>query len=147
MELQNVTIKLEETKLETFIDSYKAYQVENNGLYVYFCAKFNSLVITVFSSKKGYKAFFSGDNALKEAQFDSAEAAEEYKQAMQNLANTNPELISGFDTMGNAIVEVTNAEEILAESRKASYDATIEAADQIVSCTNTSNAHVGSTSM
>ena len=71
-------------------------------------------------------------NALKEAQFDSAEAAEEYRQAMQDLANTNPELVSGFDTMGNAIVEVTNAEEILAESRKASYDATIEAAKKEV---------------
>lgn len=68
MELQNVTIKLEEEKLEPFVDYYKAYQVENNGLYVVFCAKLNGLVITVFSSKKGHKVFFSGNNALKEAQ-------------------------------------------------------------------------------
>lgn len=66
-------------------------------------------------------------NALKETQFDSVEATEEYKKALQDLANTSPELISGFDTAGNAIVDITYAEDLLAKARKESYDAAIQA--------------------
>ena len=65
---------------------------------------------------------------LEKAQFDSAEATKEYQQAMNNLAETNPELVSGFDSAGNAIINLTNAEEELKKAREESYDIALQAA-------------------
>lgn len=62
-----VSIKLNEQLLESFIDEYKDYSQKNNGEYVYFFAKKDDLVITLYHSKKGYKAVFSGSASLDEA--------------------------------------------------------------------------------
>lgn len=58
-------------KIENF---YSDYQVENNGDYISFFAKYGNTTITIYTSKKGHKVIFSGPNALKEAQLFNPEA-------------------------------------------------------------------------
>lgn len=63
----SVSIKLNDELVNNFIEAYASYKVENNGDYVVFCAKIINLTITLYQSKKGYKAYFVGENCLKEA--------------------------------------------------------------------------------
>ena len=65
---------------------------------------------------------------LEKAQYDSEDAAEEYHSAMNDLAADYPELIKMVDENGNAIIDAGAAEAKLAELRKASAQATAEAA-------------------
>lgn len=67
---------------------------------------------------------------LKEAQYDSEEAQQEYIDAQNSAAESFPELITGFDAMGNAIVDLTSAEALLAQARSDSAEATRKAALQ-----------------
>lgn len=67
---------------------------------------------------------------LKKHQYDSEEAAEEYKKAMADLGDQYPHLIKGFDSMGNAIVDAGEAEEYLALLRQKTAKATYEAAQE-----------------
>ena len=69
-------------------------------------------------------------NELQKTQFESAEATEECKEAMNSLGQEYPQLITSFDSAGNAIIDTTNAEKILSEARKESYEAAIKAADK-----------------
>lgn len=66
---------------------------------------------------------------LEEARYESAEAAEEYQTAVDQLADAFPELISGFDGANNIIIDITNAEEVLALARKKTLQATLDAAE------------------
>ena len=61
---------------------------------------------------------------LAESRYDSAEAAQEYKEAMSNLAESYPELISYTDSTGEAILDAVAAEKKLTEAR---YDAAVAA--------------------
>ena len=65
---------------------------------------------------------------LKEKRYDSAEAAEEYQTAVDELAAQFPALIAGMDEAGNVILDTTNMESVLTEARRASAQATYEAA-------------------
>ena len=65
---------------------------------------------------------------LEEQRYDSAEAAEEYQAAANELGKTYPQLIQSFDDMGNVVLDLTNSEEILAEARKKSNKAALDAA-------------------
>lgn len=65
---------------------------------------------------------------LEKKRYDSAESAEEYQSAVDDLASKFPELISRFDEAGNAIIETENVENALAEARKKTAAATYEAA-------------------
>jgi len=67
-------------------------------------------------------------NELKEKRYESAEAAEEYQKAVDDLADSFPQLISGFDSSGNIIIETANAEEMLAAARQKTLQATYDAA-------------------
>ena len=67
-------------------------------------------------------------NELKEKRYESAEAAEEYQSAVNDLADTFPALIGGFDEAGNAILDAAAQERLLANARKESAKATYEAA-------------------
>ena len=62
-----VSIKISDEKVEKFIDFYSDYKEDNNGEYIEFFAKYNGIAITLFHSKKGYKATFVGERALYEA--------------------------------------------------------------------------------
>lgn len=65
---------------------------------------------------------------LKIKRYESAEAAEEYQQAVEDLADKFPELIMGFDEAGNVIVDLQSAEETLAAARQKTLQATYDAA-------------------
>lgn len=80
----NVSIKLKEDLINDFIDAYSSFKVENNGEYVVFCAKTLTTTVTLFKSKKGYKAYFVGEDALKEAKkWDETAEPIKPKQALK----------------------------------------------------------------
>ena len=66
-------------------------------------------------------------NELEETRYDSEEAAEEYQKTVDDLTEKFPELISGFDEFGNALVDMSVAEDALAAARSKSVNATYEA--------------------
>lgn len=65
---------------------------------------------------------------LEEARYDSAEAAEEYQTAVDELADKYPQLITGLDAAGNATIEAANLDYELEKARMAAAEATLEAA-------------------
>lgn len=67
-------------------------------------------------------------NRLAKAQYDSAEAAQEYQKAVSSLAEEYPELIKSYDAQGNAIIDASSQEKLLADLRRDSAEATYEAA-------------------
>lgn len=64
---------------------------------------------------------------LEEQRYDSAEAAEEYQTAVDKLADTYPQLITGLDEAGNATIEAANLDFELEKARRASAQATLTA--------------------
>jgi len=46
---------------------------------------------------------------LKETHLESAEAAEQYAEACNKIAEEHPDLVSGYDAEGNAIINLTEA--------------------------------------
>lgn len=66
-------------------------------------------------------------NRLAKTQYDSAEAAQEYQEAASSLAEKYPELIKSYDAQGNAIIDASNQERLLAKLRGESADATYKA--------------------
>lgn len=81
--------------------------------------------------KNKYKTFETSlekYEKLKDAQYDSAEAAQEAQEAANSLAEEYPELIKSYDAQGNAIIDASKQETLLAELRRESADATYEAA-------------------
>ena len=67
-------------------------------------------------------------NKLQESQFDSADAAEDFIDVQNEIAETYPELIQAYDAQGNAIIDASNAEKTLAQLRKKTAEATYDAA-------------------
>lgn len=81
--------------------------------------------------KNAYKSLNSSIEKykkLEEAQYDSADAAQEFQEAANSLAEEYPELIKSYDAQGNAIINASKQESLLAELRRESADATYEAA-------------------
>ena len=81
--------------------------------------------------KADEKTIQSGINKvdeLKVKRLESAEAANEYQAAVEDLAEKFPELILGFDEAGNTILDLESAEDALAEARKKTLQATYDAA-------------------
>lgn len=66
-------------------------------------------------------------NELKKHQYDSAEAQEEFIKANNEAFEKFPELAVTFDEAGNAIIDVSSAEQALAMARDASANATYNA--------------------
>lgn len=64
---------------------------------------------------------------LEEAQYDSSEAAREFKDCQEELVEQYPELIKSYDQNNNAIIDANKMEEALQKARLASADATQEA--------------------
>ena len=65
---------------------------------------------------------------LTKSRYDDNEAAKEFIDVNNELANKYPELIDYYDESGNAIINVTNAEQALIEAREESAKAAQEAA-------------------
>lgn len=66
---------------------------------------------------------------LETRRHSSAEATEEYKEAVDELAETFPGLVQGFDDAGNAIIDIEEAERYLALQREITARATYNAAE------------------
>lgn len=62
---------------------------------------------------------------LKDAQYESAEAAKEYTDYMNQLGDSYPNLISSIDQAGNSIIEIINLENELAKARQKAAISTI----------------------
>lgn len=67
--------------------------------------------------------------ALAKAQNDSAEAREKYIEASNKLGAEMPELVSYYDEEGNAVLDLSNAYELLAEKRREANEAASESAN------------------
>ena len=82
-------------------------------------------------SKAEYRTLDNSIKKIKEleiARYDSAEAAEEYQTAVDNLAEEFPILIRGFDAAGNAILDASAMEGELTEARQKAAEAAYAAA-------------------
>ena len=64
---------------------------------------------------------------LAEARFENAEAMQEYLDYSAQIADSNPELISGYDAEGNAIIDLTTHYENLKIAKLQAAEAGLEA--------------------
>ncbi len=64
---QMVTIKIDEDTVLKMEKQYANFQKENNGDYIYFFASLEGANLTIYQSKNGFKAYFSGPYALEYA--------------------------------------------------------------------------------
>lgn len=74
---------------------------------------------------------------LSKSQYDSEDAKKEWLEANNSLFESLPELTASFDSAGNAIIDLTSAEEALAIARRQSAQSTIEAAEKELEKTKT----------
>ena len=84
-------------------------------------------------SKQRVTTLSEGIEKLKELeknQYNSEDAKKEWLEANNSLFESLPDLAVTFDEAGNAIVDLTSAEEALAIARKQSSQATIAAAEK-----------------
>ena len=65
---------------------------------------------------------------LEKKRYESAEAAEEYQSAVDELVEQFPQLISGMDAAGNVMIDTKNKELVLSNAREKSAEAAIQAA-------------------
>ena len=70
---------------------------------------------TLENYKKKYDELYAKRN-------ESNEAYSEYVKLMQEIANTYPSLITGMDSEGNYIVELTSNYDMLAKAKRAAYN-------------------------
>ena len=64
---------------------------------------------------------------LEVERYNSIEATEEYNNAINELADSFPQLVIGLDDAGNAIINMENAEVLLADARRQTAEATLKA--------------------
>ena len=69
-----VSIKINETQVESVKSYYTLFKEENNADYIVFFARKYDITITLYESKKGYTLLFVGDGALDEARIWDPEA-------------------------------------------------------------------------
>ena len=67
-------------------------------------------------------------NELEKSRYDSAEAAKEYQEQVDKLAEAYPELVQRYDENNQAVLNVNAMEEMLAKARDESAEATLRAA-------------------
>lgn len=75
-----------------------------------------------------FKTAIDNIKNLQKTMYNSTEDMQAYKDAMNTLAEEYPELISGYDEAGNAIVNLNEAEKKLTELRRDSAQAARDAA-------------------
>jgi len=66
---------------------------------------------------------------LEKTQHDSTEARKEYIEMSNQIASQHPELVSGYDNEGNAIIDVAHSYEVLAKAREEAANAAKDAAE------------------
>lgn len=90
--------------------------------------KLNTVALQAKNDYKTLKSSVEEYEELKEKRYESAEATEEYQKSVDKLAEAYPELIKGFDASGNAVIDASKQERVLAELRNESARATASAA-------------------
>lgn len=95
-----VSFKISEDTYHKMVDFYKDYQLENDGDYIAFFAKYEDITITIYESKKGYKALFVGNNALYESHIwdPNASLIEIKKKEKEEWLSLNEQI--GSDEVG-----------------------------------------------
>ena len=88
---------------------------------------------------KSLKSTIDEYEKLKETHLDSAEAAEKYQEVCNKIAEEHPDLVSGYDAEGNAILNLTAAykelqaaKQNVSETEKVEADASINEAENAV---------------
>lgn len=64
---ETVSLVITNDTVSKIRDFYQGYAILSKGEYIEFQAKIRDIVITIYSSKKGYRVVFTGEDALKEA--------------------------------------------------------------------------------
>lgn len=113
-----------------------AFSTISDGLYVDYEERLKALqeeateLTATQTEKKGEETSLKNSiqtyKELAAAQYDSAEAAEEYQEHMNSMAEQYPELVDHYDSAGNAIIDVQKAEEALAKARYETSQATVD---------------------
>ena len=98
--MENISFEINEQTKNKIIDFYKPYQVENNGSYIIFFAKYEKVSITIYQSKKGYKALFSGENALYEAKIFNKNAQVSIPKEKEKISFITFDEQCGSDEVG-----------------------------------------------
>lgn len=98
--MENVSFKINEETRDKIVEFYRDYQIENNGDYIYFYAKFENVTITIYQSKKGYKVLFSGDNCLNEARIFNLNAEINIKKKIVETRFIDYSMQVGSDEVG-----------------------------------------------
>ena len=88
----------------------------------------NNAMLMQRNSSKSLQSAVQNLQKLSDAQYDSVEAQQAYLEASNALADQYPELIQYYDETGNAIVDLTAANNLLAISLQQTTQKTIEAA-------------------
>lgn len=95
-----VSFKISEETYHKMVEFYRDYQLENDGDYIAFFAKYEDITITIYESKKGFKAVFIGNNALYEAHIwdSNAEPVKIKKKEKEKWLSFNEQI--GSDEVG-----------------------------------------------
>ena len=70
------------------------------------------------SEQKELESAIKQEEELRKVRYRSAEDAEAYQEALNNLAEIAPALITGYNEAGDAILDITRAEDVLARARE-----------------------------
>lgn len=95
-----VSFSVDEKTKDAIIGFYRDHQQENSGEYIDFFAKFEKNTVTIFRSKKGYKAVFSGPECLNEAKIFYPDAAVSKSKKKEKTEFLDLGLHGGSDEVG-----------------------------------------------
>jgi len=114
------------TSISSIIDA-----VENKTKYLEKEAEqLKNTMTQIKADEKTLQSGYEKYKQLEAARYESAEAAQEYQTQVDNLADSFPELVSGFDSAGNAIITLENLEDALKTAREKTAQATVDALEK-----------------
>ena len=72
--MKSVTIQIDETQIAKIMNHFEGYEQETKGDYLLYRAENEDCAVTIYTSKKGFKAVFTGDKCLEVASLFSDQA-------------------------------------------------------------------------
>lgn len=72
--MKSVTIQIDETQIAKIMNHFEGYEQEAKGDYLLYRAENEDCAVTIYTSKKGFKAVFTGDKCLEVASLFSDQA-------------------------------------------------------------------------
>lgn len=98
--MEYVSFSVDEKTKDKIIDFYRDHQQENSGEYIEFFARYENNTVTVYRSKKGYKAVFNGPDCLKEVRIFHPDAALSVSKKKEKTEFLDLGLHGGSDEVG-----------------------------------------------